>query len=60
MDTNNNYTTAYHKLGIFQTKPALFTPTITLGVVSDVFRGMLGNYISDEINADTSEIERDC
>ena len=60
MDANNNYTTAYYMLGIFQTKPALFTSTITSGVVSDVFRGMLGNDLSDEINADTTEIERDC
>ena len=60
MDANNNYTTTYHMLRIFQTKPALFTLTITSGVVSDVFRGMLGNDLSDEINADTTEIERDC
>ena len=44
-------------LGIFQNKIELCTPTITSGVVSDVFGGMFGNDLSDEINADTSEID---
>ena len=44
-------------LGIFQNKIELCTPTITSGVVSDVFGVMFGNDLSDEINADTSEID---